>query len=62
MEILVTVDNGSKGAGKDRSNMLARGAMYKAVAHLVLLYVINRWVVTGDILKVLEGFHHRAAQ
>ena len=38
----------------------ARGAMYKAVAQSVLLYGSKSWVVTGEMLKVLEGFHHRA--
>ena len=27
-----------------------------------LLYVSDSWVVTGDTLKVLKGFHHRAVQ
>ena len=36
--------------------------MYKAVTHEVLLYGSKSWVVTGDMFKVLEGFHHRAAQ
>ena len=36
--------------------------MYKAVYQLVLLYVRKIWVVAGDMLKFLEGFHHRAAQ
>ena len=40
----------------------ARGAMYKAVAQLVLLYGIESWVVTGEILKVLEGLYHQVAQ
>ena len=26
----------------------------------VLLYGSEIWVVTGEMLKVLEGFHHRA--
>ena len=37
-----------------------RVAMYKAVAQLVILYGRNSWVVMGDMIKVLEGFHHRA--
>ena len=36
--------------------------MYKAVAQSVLLYGSEIWVVTGDMLKVLAGFHHQAAQ
>ena len=32
----------------------AQGAMYKAVAQSVLLYASESWVVTADILKVLE--------
>ena len=40
----------------------ARVAMFKAVVQPVLLYGRERWLVAGEILKVLEGFHHRAAQ
>ena len=32
-----------------------RGAMYKAVALSVILYVSESCVVTGEMLKVLEG-------
>ena len=34
----------------------SRGAMYKAVAQSVLLYGSKRWVLTGEMFKVLEGF------
>ena len=40
----------------------ACGILCKAVSQMVLLYRSESWVVTGAILKVLEGFHHRAAQ
>ena len=40
----------------------AQGAMYKAGEQSVILYGSNIWVVTGERLKVLEGFHHRAAR
>ena len=40
----------------------AQGMIYKAVDWLVLLYVSDSWVMTGAMLKVLEGFHHRAAR
>ena len=36
--------------------------MYKAVAQLVIVYVIERWMVMGDMLKFLKGSHKRAAQ
>ena len=36
--------------------------MYKAVAHAVLIYGREIWLVTGAILKILEGFHYRAAR
>ena len=39
-----------------------RGMMYKAVEQSLILYVSERWVVTGEMLKVLEGFYHRAAR
>ena len=42
--------------------MQARGEMYKAVDHLVLIYDIKSWVVTGYMLKVLTGLHHWAAR
>ena len=38
-----------------------QGAMYKSVTQLVLFYGSEIWVVTGGVLKVLKGFHHRAA-
>ena len=39
----------------------SRGMMYKSVTQLVILYGSDIWVVMGGMLKVLEGFHHRAA-
>ena len=38
--------------------MRDRGMIYKVVVQTVLIYGINSWVVMGDMLKVLEGFHH----
>ena len=38
------------------------GMMYSAVAQLVLLYVSESWLVIGEIIMVLEGFHHREAR
>ena len=42
--------------------MWAWGIMYKAVYQLVILYDSESWVGTGEMLKVLEGLHHRAAR
>ena len=39
-----------------------RGMLYKSVAQMVLLYESDSWVVMVEMLKVLEVFHHRAAQ
>ena len=36
--------------------------IYKAVVQTVLIYGSEIWVVTEDILTVLEGFHHRVAR
>ena len=36
--------------------------MYKAVVQSVLFYISKSWVVTGGMIKVLEGFHHRVVQ
>ena len=48
----------------ERTGAMVRdqGDMDKAVVQLVLLYGSERWVVTGGILKVLDGFHHREAR
>ena len=40
----------------------ALGMMYNTVVQSVLLYGSKSWVVTGDVIKVLEGFCHRAAR
>ena len=42
--------------------MQARGMINKAVSQTMLLYVRKSWVVMGAKLKILEGFHHRAAR
>ena len=36
----------------------ARGIMYKAVVQSMLLHRSESWMVTGAILKVIEGFNH----
>jgi hypothetical protein len=38
------------------------GMFYKAVVQSVLLYGCETWVITSQVLKVLEGFHHRVAR
>ena len=40
--------------------MRDRGMLYKAVSQTVILYGSDSWLVTGAMLKVLNGFHHRA--
>ena len=39
-----------------------RGMLYKAVEQMVLLYGISSWLVMGEMLTLLEGFHNRAAR
>ena len=46
---------------RTEATLRARGVINKEVAQSVLLYGIKIWVVTGDMLKVLEGLHHQAA-
>ena len=38
-----------------------QGIFYKAIVKLMILYGRESWVVIGDMLKLLEGFHHQAA-
>ena len=40
----------------------ARGGVYNSVTQSVLLYGSEIWVLTGGLLKVLEGFRHHAAK
>ena len=37
------------------------GMMFNSVVQLVFLYGSESWVVTGEMLKFLEVFHHRVA-
>ena len=40
---------------KTGATVRAGGMIYKAVAHSVLLYGSESWVVTGPMIKVLGG-------
>ena len=40
----------------------AQGMLCKTMVQLVLLYGSEIWVVTGAMLKVLEGLHNQAAR
>ena len=35
-----------------------KGIIYKTFIQTLMLYGSEIWVVTGDMLKVIEGFHH----
>ena len=43
---------------KTGATVRARGIMYKAVVQSMLLHRSESWMVTGAILKVIEGFNH----
>ena len=47
---------------KTGAKLKARGMIYKAVAQKVLLYGSKIWVVTGAMLKILEGFQYWEAR
>ena len=40
--------------------MRARGMMHKELSQSVLLYKSEICVVKGEMLEVMEGFHHQA--
>ena len=50
------------GGGWFRGCWQRREQRYGPVVRTVLLYGSESWVVTGAMLKVLEGFHHWAAR
>ena len=45
---------------KTRAMVQACGMVYKSVTHSLLQYGSDSWLVTGAMLKVLEGFYHRS--
>ena len=47
---------------KTGATVQAWGVMYNAVEHSVLLYGSESWVVIGEMIKVLDGFHHWEAR
>ena len=52
----------AKGLKKMGATVQARVMMYTGVVHMVLLYGSKSWLVTEEILKVLEGFHYGVAR
>ena len=40
----------------------AQGEIYREVEQSVILYGNESWVLTGEMIKVLEGFHHQASR
>ena len=44
---------------KTEAKVQSMGKIYNTLVQSVLLYRSESWVVTGEMLKVLEGFHHR---
>ena len=39
-----------------------QGILYKAFIQTLMLYGSEIWVVTGAMLKVIEGFHHNSSR
>ena len=46
---------------KTGAMLRACGMLYKVVSQTVLIYESDSWVVMGDMLKVMKGFHHRVS-
>ena len=51
----------SKVLMKTGETVRAHGILYKLVAHRVLIYGSNSFVVIGEMIKALEGFHQQEA-
>ena len=49
----------SRMSTKTGETVRSRGMMYKAVEESVIMYCSESWVVMGEMLKLLEGFHHQ---
>ena len=47
---------------KTGATFQARGILYKTVVQSVLLYGSESWVVTGEMIKMLEIFDHQVAR
>ena len=46
---------------KTVATVLEQAMMYKVVFQMVLLYRSESWVLTEEMLKVMEGLHHQVA-
>ena len=57
-----TVHKGTREIESTVPTVRARGAIYKAVVQLVTLYESKSWVMTKEMLNILAGFRHQAAQ
>ena len=42
--------------------MMGEWMLYKAIVQLVLPYGSKSWVLTGDMLRLLEGLNHRSSR
>ena len=51
-----------KVVSKTGSKVRAQGMLYKVVSQSVLLYKKESWVITGEMIKVLESFHYQVAR
>ena len=47
---------------KTGETVRSRGMIRRSVAQTVMLQDRESWVVMGEMLNILEGFHHRAAR
>ena len=47
---------------KEGASVQTREIMYKVVIQMLFLYGSEIWVMTGDMLTVLEGFYNPVAR
>ena len=40
----------------------ASGNLFKALVQAIFLFGLEKWVATPQIIRTLEGFHHRAVR
>ena len=49
----------SRVLGQDSVNAWTSGNFFKVLIQAVLLFELDKWVVTPHVVRILGGFHHR---
>ena len=65
-KLIRTSDEGSRNTNKSIIQVITKHTHQQGILYIhigtVLMYGIKSWVMKGEMLKIMEGFHHRSAR